>query len=119
MSIHTAQHLLSSVFEQAPFNLPTLSWGMPAYPSLDPPYIELPRGVTWQEAADAEKRCNELIEEDRQVWIDVTMQGQAPDGGVDERFERESRGIPKDYDGVSALGRRREELNLLGCRACG
>jgi Ser-tRNA(Ala) deacylase AlaX len=105
MSIHTAQHLLSAVLDV--FDLNTLSWGMPAYPSLDPPYIELPRALTWEEAQAAEARCNELIKEDRKVWIDVTVQGETrlqvdsvkDAEGID--VERESRGIPKDYTGVS------------------
>ncbi len=106
MTIHTAQHLLSAVLDRSELN--TLSWALPAYPSLEPPYVELPRGLTWAEAEDAERKCNALIKENRRVWIDVTAQtgkGINDDdkvkdvAGID--VERESRGLPKDYEGVS------------------
>lgn len=100
MAIHTAQHLLSAVLDT--YNLPTLSWSMTQYPSLDCPYIELPRGLTWKEVQEVEDRCNALIDADLGVWVETTMQQQ--DGGVGEgEADRESRGIPKDYEGVSCL----------------
>lgn len=75
---------------------------MTQYPSLDCPYIELPRGLTWKEVQDVEDRCNELIRADVGVWVETSMQ---QDGAVgvsgDGEVDRESRGIPKDYEGVS------------------
>lgn len=96
MAIHTAQHLLSAVLDT--YNLPTLSWSMTQHPSLDCPYIELPRGLTWKEVQDVEDRCNELIGSDVGVWVETSMQSEE---GVDGEGDRESRGIPKDYEGVS------------------
>lgn len=100
MTIHTAQHLLSAVLDLNP--LPTLSWAMHAHPSLEPPYIELSRQLTWAEAEAAEKECNRLIAEARRIWIEVSVQGN--EGVVrDGDAERESRGLPKDYAGVSFI----------------
>ncbi|RXK39145.1 hypothetical protein M231_03650 [Tremella mesenterica] len=92
MAIHTAQHLLSAVLDT--MELPTLSWGMPAHPSIDTPYVELPRALTWAEVAEVEQKCNALIREDRKVWIDVYAQHEG--GG---QVGREFRDIPKDYQG--------------------
>lgn len=98
MAIHTAQHLLSAILDT--YNLPTLSWSMTQFPSLDCPYIELPRGLTWQEVEAVEDRCNELINAGVGVWVETSMQQDG--GGVDgDEGDRESRGIPKDYEGVS------------------
>ncbi|CAK9787326.1 ThrRS/AlaRS common domain-containing protein [Cutaneotrichosporon oleaginosum] len=100
MTIHTAQHLLSAVLDAR--ELPTLSWGMPAWPATDAPYVELPRGLTWAEAADVEDECNRRIREARRVWIDFSMQGGASGAsgaGGGESDDRENRGIPKDYTG--------------------
>lgn len=100
MTIHTAQHLLSAVLDTR--ELPTLSWGMGPWPTAEAPYVELPRGLTWQEAQEVEDECNRRIREARRVWIDFTMQ---TDGISDpermSELERENRVIPKDYTGVS------------------
>lgn len=96
MATHTGQHLLSAVLDRRGLN--TLSWGMPAYPSTEAPYVELPRGLTWQEAQEVENECNRYIGEDVKVWIDFSVQGSA----TTEEEERENRGIPKDYSGVSS-----------------
>lgn len=101
MTIHTSQHLLSAVLDT--WNLPTLSWSMTAYPSLDTPYIELPRQLTWAEARQVEDACNALIAQEKRVWIEVSVQAKEGDDGYEDgQKERESRGIPKDYEGVSA-----------------
>jgi len=98
MSIHTAQHLLSAVLDTYP--LATVSWSCTAYPSLETPYVELPRGLTWQEAEAVEKRCNELIEESLKVWVDVNVQQDGEHAKYTSTGERENRGIPQDYKGV-------------------
>lgn len=107
MATHTGQHLLSAVLDRR--GLGTLSWAMPPHPSTEPPYVELPRGLTWHEAQDVEDECNALIAADPRVWIDFSMQGSAATAGAnadDERErERENRGIPKDYSGVSRAAR--------------
>ncbi|KAK4686478.1 hypothetical protein P7C73_g3642, partial [Tremellales sp. Uapishka_1] len=120
MAIHTAQHLLSAVLDKK--GLPTLSWGMPAYPSLETAYIELPRGITWLEAEQAEKECNDYIKENRKIWIDVTLQsaeGINADDKVKDSLgidvERESRGVPKDYTGGVI---RFCNIHELDCNAC-
>ncbi|OCF34798.1 hypothetical protein I316_03342 [Kwoniella heveanensis BCC8398] len=98
MTIHTSQHLLSAILDT--LSLPTLSWSMHPHPSLECPYVELPRSLSPQEAEDVEKRCNALIFGGRRVWVDISVQGAlggAEDGETLE--EREGRTIPKDYDG--------------------
>lgn len=100
MAIHTAQHLLSAILDT--YNLPTLSWSMTQYPSLDCPYIELPRGLTWAEVQEVEDKCNALIDADVSVWVETSMQ-QEEKGVNAEEGDRESRGIPKDYEGVSTV----------------
>ncbi|GMK58704.1 hypothetical protein CspeluHIS016_0601460 [Cutaneotrichosporon spelunceum] len=94
MAMHTGQHLLSAVLDTR--ELPTLSWAMPAWPSTEAAYIELPRALTWAEAAEVEGECNRRIRESVRVWIDFNMQG---DEGVDGESDRENRGIPTDYTG--------------------
>ena len=84
---------------------------MHAHPSLEHPYVELGRQLTWVECEEAERRCNEAIEEGRKIWIEVSTQdtkggsgGGAECGVEGERDdERESRGLPKDYAGVSLV----------------
>lgn len=73
---------------------------MPAYPSLDPPSVELPRGLTWAEVEEVELKCNAAIEEMAQIWVDVDIQ---QEGFVKETAAgvRENRGIPSDYTDVS------------------
>ena len=94
MTIHTAQHLLSAVLDS--YSLNTLSWGMSSYASIETPYIELPRALTWTEAQEVEEKCNALIKQDKKVWIDVSVQSEK----VNDEGARETRGIPKDYQGV-------------------
>lgn len=102
MSLHTSQHLLSAVLDTYAEKLPTLSWSMSPYPSLDPAYIELSRSLTWKEVEEVENKCNEYIQAGKKVWVDVDMQ---EDGFVKMTKEgvRESRGIPTDYTDVSVL----------------
>ena len=97
MSIHTAQHLLSAVLDT--YELTTLSWSLTSYPSLEPPYVELPRGMTWAEVEEVEGKCNALIEKGKKVWVDVDMQ---EEGFVKMNASgvRENRGIPTDYTNV-------------------
>ena len=99
MTIHTSQHLLSAVLDTYAEGLPTLAWSMSAYPSLDPPYIELPRALTWAEAEDVERRCNDLIAENKKIWVDVDMQEEGY-VKVTAAGVRENRGIPEDYANV-------------------
>jgi hypothetical protein len=152
MTQHTAQHLLSALLDTH-FSLPTLSWALPAHPSTDPCYVELPRGLSKEEIEKVEGMCNELVTRDwgaraglaeksgkeegggdTRVWIESRLQGQSSvaqsgtatpanagevpgdvqkemeglglaeegvNGGVVEYGDRESRGLPKDYEGVS------------------
>lgn len=108
MITHTAQHLLSAVLDTK--ELPTLSWGMDAHSTIDAPYIELPRALTWKEAEEAEAECNRRIREARKVWIDVNVQqdGVVSDPERASELERESRSLPKDYSGVSRSVREQE-----------
>jgi hypothetical protein len=131
MTMHTGQHLISALADTK-FSLPTLSWSMPPYPSTEPCYVELPRGLTRDEAAEIETIANDLVmnrgqrdvgdEEGIKVWIENRLQGTegtegtgtpvVAGGGDDDEDnsssaqvvewgDRESRGLPKDYeDGV-------------------
>lgn len=102
MTLHTAQHLLSAVLDT--YGLPTLSWAMHAHPSLETPYVELQRQLTWKEAEEVETKCNALIAEAKKIWIEVSVQSRSEEGQVQSADdERESRGLPKDYAGVSPL----------------
>ena len=152
MTQHTAQHLLSAILDNH-YALPTLSWALPAHPSVEPCYVELPRGLSQEEIDDVEKKCNELVtrqwgakpgvpqtegEGDTRVWIESRLQGSSStaqsgsvtpatngngngngDGAGDvqkemqglglgdqvaEYGDRESRGLPKDYEGVGRAG---------------
>jgi hypothetical protein len=69
---------------------------MTQYPSLDCPYIELTRGLTWKEVEEVEDECNQLIADDLSIWVETNIQ----DSKIDGEGDRESRGIPKDYEGV-------------------
>jgi hypothetical protein len=152
MTQHTAQHLLSALLDTH-FSLPTLSWALPAHPSTDPCYVELPRGLSKEEIEKVEGMSNQLVSRewgaragvaeksgkeegggDTRVWIESRLQGQSSvaqsgtatpatttgdaagdvqkemeglgissgaEGGVVEYGDRESRGLPKDYEGVS------------------
>lgn len=98
MVTHTAQHLLSALLDAR--ELPTLSWGMSPHPTTDAGYVELPRGLTWAEAAEIERECNDAIRAAKKVWIDVSAQDQGV-AVTDDLRVSDSRPIPKDYTGVS------------------
>lgn len=103
MSIHTSQHLLSAILDTT-LSLPTLSWSMQPYPSIEPAYVELPRALTPDEAVEIERLCGEAIKERKKVWVDFSIQGDDVGGehiGEGTISTREMRGLPKDYDGVS------------------
>ena len=99
MALHTSQHLLSAVLDTFAEGLPTLSWSLSAYHSLEAPYVELPRALTWAEVAEVENKCNDLIKRDLKIWVDVDVQEEGyikmTAAGV-----RENRGIPQDYTDV-------------------
>ena len=74
---HTAQHLLSAVFEQH-FKTETLGWALSAYPNLS--YVELPRKPTEAEIEECEAICNDLIVEGRKIYVDFAIsQDDRPD----------------------------------------
>ncbi|ODN73823.1 hypothetical protein L202_07349 [Cryptococcus amylolentus CBS 6039] len=101
MSIHTSQHLISAL-ANTHYGLPTLSWSMQPYPSLDPPYIELARALTVEEALHLEQLCGEAIKQAKKIWVDFSIQGQEAGGelqGEGAVATREFRELPKDYSG--------------------
>ncbi|WVO20689.1 uncharacterized protein IAS62_001988 [Cryptococcus decagattii] len=101
MSIHTSQHLLSAILDTH-LSLPTLSWSMQPYPSIEPAYVELPRALTPDETMEIERLCGEAIKQRKQVWVDFSVQGGDVGGehiGEGTVGTREMRGLPKDYDG--------------------
>lgn len=104
MSIHTSQHLLSAILD-AHLSLPTLSWSMQPYPSIEPAYVELPRALTPDEAVEIERLCGEAIKQCKKVWVEFTIQGDDVGKehiGQESVGTREMRGLPMDYDGVRA-----------------
>ncbi|ODN89685.1 cytoplasmic protein [Cryptococcus wingfieldii CBS 7118] len=101
MSIHTSQHLISAL-ANTHYGLSTLSWSMQPYPSLDPPYIELARALTVEEALHLEQLCGEAIKQAKKIWVDFSIQGQEAGGelqGEGAVATREFRELPKDYSG--------------------
>lgn len=92
MTLHTSQHLLSSLLDKV--SLPTLSWSLTPHPA--PCYIEIPRAPTLDEITQVEKEANKLIRESTKVWIEVDDQ-QAQQESEENR--KSSRSIPKDYEG--------------------
>ncbi|KAH7916079.1 ThrRS/AlaRS common domain-containing protein [Hygrophoropsis aurantiaca] len=98
MSIHTSQHLLSAVLESQ-FNLPTLSWGMSAYPA--PCYVELPRSMNIDEIQSVQAEANKYVFEGRQVYVEVQELSQAQLPGVEklENGRSINKALPADYTG--------------------
>ncbi|GAA6063220.1 hypothetical protein JCM10212_002442 [Sporobolomyces blumeae] len=70
MSMHTAQHLLSAVFERD-LNLDTLSWSLQKWP--EPCYVELPRQPTAEEIKTVQDKCNRVIQENRTVRVRMEL----------------------------------------------
>jgi misacylated tRNA(Ala) deacylase len=102
MSLHTAQHLLSSVIDSS-LQAPTRTWSLTPWPS--PAYIDLPRPLTAAEISDVQNQVNRYVFEGRRVYVQVDglQDGQA---GVDRGTgdsapsSRElGRGLPRDYSG--------------------
>jgi alanyl-tRNA synthetase/misacylated tRNA(Ala) deacylase len=112
MSLHTAQHLLSSVIDSS-HKAPTLTWSLTPWPS--PAYIDLTRPLTTAEISQAQDEVNRYVFEGRRVHVEVDelREGQA---GIDSgdsgaaaapsssssssSSSRElGRGLPRDYSG--------------------
>ena len=107
MSLHTAQHLLSSVIDTS-LKAPTLTWSLTPWPS--PAYVDLPRPLTAAEISQAQDEVNRHVFEGRRVHVEVDelRAGQAgidTGGGgsgsvVPTPSSRElGRGLPSDYSG--------------------
>lgn len=101
MSLHTAQHLLSSVIDTT-LKTPTLTWSLTPWPS--PAYIDLPRALTAAEISQAQDQVNRHVLEGRRVHVQVDKlrAGQAPidPGEPPAPSSRElGRGLPADYSG--------------------
>jgi misacylated tRNA(Ala) deacylase len=100
MSLHTAQHLLSSVIDTS-LNVPTLTWSLTPWPS--PAYIDLPRPLTAAEISQVQDQVNCHVFEGRRVHVEVDelREGQAGvDLGQPAASSRElGRGLPTDYSG--------------------
>ena len=104
MSLHTAQHLLSSVIDTS-LKAPTLTWSLTPWPS--PAYVDLPRPLTAAEISQVQDEVNRHVIEGRRVHVEVDelRAGQAgidtgSSGGAPEPSSRElGRGLPSDYSG--------------------
>lgn len=100
MSLHTAQHLLSSVIDTG-LKVPTLTWSLTPWPS--PAYIDLPRPLTADEIGLVQDQVNKHVFEGRRVHVEVDelREGQVGiDLGQPVASSRElGRGLPTDYSG--------------------
>jgi alanyl-tRNA synthetase/misacylated tRNA(Ala) deacylase len=102
MSMHTAQHLLSSVIDSS-LKTPTLTWSLTPWPS--PAYVDLPRSLTDAEISQVQDEVNRYVFEGRRVHVEVNelRPGQAgidTGGGAVPPSSRElGRGLPSDYSG--------------------
>ena len=100
MSLHTAQHLLSSVIDTT-LKAPTLTWSLTPWPS--PAYIDLPRPLTTAEISQVQDQVNRHVLEGHRVHVEVDelRAGQAGiDPGEPPAPSRElGRGLPVDYSG--------------------
>jgi misacylated tRNA(Ala) deacylase len=100
MSMHTAQHLLSSVIDTS-LKLPTVMWSLTPWPA--PAYIDLPRPLTAAEVRQVQDEVNRYVFEGRRVHVEVDdlHAGQTGiDSGDVEASSRElGRGLPSDYTG--------------------
>ena len=98
MTLHTSQHLLSAILEQR-LQLPTLSWSLTAYPS--PCYVEIPRGLTFEEVSLIQDEANALVFEGRRVYIEVEELHSQNIPGVAKLENGRSAGkaLPPDYTG--------------------
>jgi misacylated tRNA(Ala) deacylase len=101
MSLHTAQHLLSSVIDTS-LKAPTLTWSLTPWPS--PAYIDLPRPLTAAEISQVQDQVNRHVFEGRRVHVEVDelRAGQTGiDSGEPEPLSSRElgRGLPTDYSG--------------------
>jgi misacylated tRNA(Ala) deacylase len=100
MSLHTAQHLLSSIIDTS-LKAPTLTWSLTPWPS--PAYIDLPRPLSAAEINQVQEQVNRHVFEGRRVHIEVDelREGQVGiDLGQRVASSRElGRGLPTDYSG--------------------
>ncbi|GAA5956167.1 hypothetical protein JCM3765_005479 [Sporobolomyces pararoseus] len=87
MSQHTAQHLLSAVFERD-YGLDTVSWSLQKYP--EPCYVELPRQPTPEEIQKVQDRCNQVIQEKRKVTVRMELVSEETGVELNEK-------APQDY----------------------
>ncbi|KAH9977702.1 ThrRS/AlaRS common domain-containing protein [Lactifluus volemus] len=100
MSMHTSQHLLSSVIDTS-LKLPTVTWSLTPWPA--PAYIDLPRPLTAAEVSQVQDEVNRYVFEARRVYVEVDdlHSGQtgvdSGDGGATSR--ELGRGLPRDYTG--------------------
>ncbi|KAK9324584.1 Threonyl/alanyl tRNA synthetase [Lipomyces orientalis] len=81
MQQHSGQHLISAILDQ--LAVPTLAWSLGEKVS----YVELPRKLTEEEVIEVENRCNDVIREGIDIWVEV------PDKGLVNKDK-----LPDDYD---------------------
>ena len=98
MSLHTAQHLLSSVIDTS-LKAPTLTWSLTPWPS--PAYVDLPRPLSAAEISQVQDQVNRYVFEGRRVHVEVDelREGKGSiDPGQPVALSRElGRGLPTDY----------------------
>jgi misacylated tRNA(Ala) deacylase len=83
MTLHTSQYLLSVILEQR-LQLPTLSWSLTAYPF--PCYVEVPHGLTFEEASLIQDETNTLVFKGQRVHVEVEELDSKPPGSPNWRM---------------------------------
>ncbi|KAI9513315.1 ThrRS/AlaRS common domain-containing protein [Russula earlei] len=103
MSMHTSQHLLSSVIDST-LKTPTLTWSLTPWPS--PAYIDLPRPLTAAEISSVQDHVNRHVFAGRRVHVQPASTGATATATIDiiraepQPSSRElGRGLPRDYSG--------------------
>ncbi|KAJ8101096.1 Threonyl/alanyl tRNA synthetase [Lipomyces tetrasporus] len=102
MQQHSGQHLISAILDQ--LAVPTLAWSLGEKVS----YVELPRKLTDEEVIEVENRCNDVIREGIDIWVEV------PDKSLVNKDK-----LPDDYDAERGILRVVHIGNLDANPCCG
>jgi len=82
MQQHTGQHLLSAILDTDD-DLKTLGWGMGSQGEMN--YVELPRTPSQEVIQETQRKCNEIIQQNLQITVEISDDARATK-------------LPGDYD---------------------
>ncbi|KAK9360995.1 Threonyl/alanyl tRNA synthetase [Lipomyces starkeyi] len=102
MQQHSGQHLISAILDQ--MEVHTLAWSLGEKVS----YVELPRKLTDEEVLEVEDRCNDVIRQGVDIWVEV------PDKDLVNKNK-----LPDDYDAERGILRVVHIGNLDANPCCG